>query len=79
MLTLYAESLMDLYPWAYWNEDGSPKEHTAALVTAIEKAMAARQAAADLSPGDMARDQLDKLQQRLEKSRARLATSRSGG
>jgi tetratricopeptide (TPR) repeat protein len=39
VLTLYAESLMDLYPWAYWNEDGSPKEHTEALVDAIERAM----------------------------------------
>lgn len=40
VLTLYAESLMDLYPWAYWNEDGTPKEHTEALVSAIERAMA---------------------------------------
>ncbi len=38
VLTLYAESLMDLYPWSYWNEDGSPKEHTEALVAAIERA-----------------------------------------
>ncbi|HEY5645781.1 MAG TPA: hypothetical protein VIS76_07565, partial [Pseudomonadales bacterium] len=30
VLALYAESLMDLYPWSYWNEDGSAKEHTAA-------------------------------------------------
>ena len=28
VLALYAESLMDLYHWTYWNEDGSPKEHT---------------------------------------------------
>ncbi len=40
VLALYAESLMDLYPWSYWNEDGTPKEHTEALVTAIESAMA---------------------------------------
>ena len=39
VLTLHAEALMDLYPWAYWNEDGSPKEHTEALVAAIEEAM----------------------------------------
>ncbi|MEM8766510.1 MAG: hypothetical protein AAGE43_03640 [Pseudomonadota bacterium] len=39
VLTLYAESLMDLYPWSYWNEDGTPKEHTEALVAAIEQAM----------------------------------------
>jgi len=39
VLALYAESLMDLYPWSYWNDDGSPKEHTEALVAAIEKAI----------------------------------------
>jgi len=39
--TLYAEALMDLYPWAYWNDDGSPREHTDALVAAIEKVIAA--------------------------------------
>jgi tetratricopeptide (TPR) repeat protein len=39
VLTLYAESLMDLYPWSYWNDDGSPKEHTEALVAAIERAI----------------------------------------
>jgi tetratricopeptide (TPR) repeat protein len=40
VLALYAESLMDLYPWSYWNDDGTPKEHTDALVAAIEKAIA---------------------------------------
>jgi len=39
VLALYAESLMDLYPWSYWNDDGSPKEHTEALVAAIEQAI----------------------------------------
>jgi tetratricopeptide (TPR) repeat protein len=39
VLALYAESLMDLYPWSYWNDDGSPKEHTEALVAAIERAI----------------------------------------
>jgi tetratricopeptide (TPR) repeat protein len=39
VLALYAESLMDLYPWSYWNDDGSPKEHTGTLVSAIEKAI----------------------------------------
>jgi tetratricopeptide (TPR) repeat protein len=39
--TLYAESLMDLYPWSYWDDDGSPKEHTDALVAAIEKVIEA--------------------------------------
>jgi len=40
VLALYAESLMDLYPWSYWNDDGSPKEHTATLVSALEHAFA---------------------------------------
>lgn len=40
-LALYAESLMDLYPWSYWDDDGSPKEHTETLVAAIEKVMEA--------------------------------------
>ena len=35
--TLYAESLMDLYPWAYWTDDGAPKEHTSELVSVIER------------------------------------------
>jgi tetratricopeptide (TPR) repeat protein len=26
---LFAESLMDLSPWNYWQDDGSPREHTA--------------------------------------------------
>lgn len=39
VLALYAESLMDLYPWSYWNDDGTPKEHTDALVEAIERAI----------------------------------------
>ena len=38
---MYAESLMDLYPWSYWNDDGSPKEHTETLVAAIENVIAA--------------------------------------
>ena len=37
VLTLYAESLMDLYPWSYWGEDGTPKEHTDELVATLEK------------------------------------------
>jgi tetratricopeptide (TPR) repeat protein len=39
VLALYAESLMDLYPWSYWNEDGSPREHTSTLVETIERAI----------------------------------------
>jgi len=46
---------------------------------AIAKAMAARQADAALSPGDKARGQLEGLEQRLEKTRARLAASRGAG
>ena len=34
--TLYAEALMDLSPWSYWRDDGAPKEHTQALVAALE-------------------------------------------
>lgn len=33
---LYAESLMDLSPWNYWHEDGSPRDGTAAFVDALE-------------------------------------------
>ena len=39
-LTLYAESLMDRMPWAYWNDDGTPKEMTPTLVEALEKVLA---------------------------------------
>ncbi|MCY4213400.1 MAG: hypothetical protein OXF68_07230 [Gammaproteobacteria bacterium] len=38
--TLYAEALMDLSPWDYWQADGSPKAHTAALVEALEHVLA---------------------------------------
>ena len=38
--TLYAEALMDLSPWAYWQADGSPNAHTAALVDALEHVLA---------------------------------------
>lgn len=37
LLALYAESLMDLYPWAYWNEDATPKEYTPSLVATLER------------------------------------------
>ncbi len=40
-LTLYAESLMDRMPWAYWNDDGTPKEITPTLVEALETVLAA--------------------------------------
>lgn len=34
--TLYAEALMDLSPWAYWNADGSAGEFTPKLMGALE-------------------------------------------
>ncbi len=39
--TLYAESLMDRMPWAYWSDDGTPKEMTPTLVEALERVLAA--------------------------------------
>jgi tetratricopeptide (TPR) repeat protein len=39
--TLYAESLMDLSPWQYWNRDGSPRQHTPELLAELERVMAA--------------------------------------
>ena len=39
--TLYAESLMDLSPWQYWNEDGSPRPQTTELLRQFEYVMAA--------------------------------------
>ena len=38
---LYAESLMDLSPWQYWNEDGSPRPRTPELLAQLEHVMAA--------------------------------------
>lgn len=37
--TLWAESLMDLTPWAYWNADGSPRPGTSELVGALERVL----------------------------------------
>jgi tetratricopeptide (TPR) repeat protein len=39
--TLYAESLMDLSPWQYWDKDGSPGPHTPELLAELERVMAA--------------------------------------
>ena len=40
--TLHAESLMDLMPWQYWLDDGSPaNEHTITLVQELEHVLAA--------------------------------------
>lgn len=37
---LYAESLMDLVPWNYWNADRSPGTYTEDIVTTLESVMA---------------------------------------
>jgi len=39
--TLYAESLLDLMPWDYYTQDGSPKPDTAIAVTQLERVKAA--------------------------------------
>lgn len=38
--TLYAEALMDLSPWAYWQADGKPAESTPTLVAELERVLA---------------------------------------
>ena len=39
--TLHAEALMDLMPWAYWSDDGSPaNDHTITLVNELETVLA---------------------------------------
>ena len=41
ILVLYAESLMNLSPWDYWNTGGAkPKSHTAKLLAALEQVLA---------------------------------------
>jgi len=35
--TLYAESIMDLSPWYYWERDGSPRPQTSELLSALER------------------------------------------
>jgi tetratricopeptide (TPR) repeat protein len=37
---LHAESLLDLSPWNYWHDDGSPREFTHDAAAAIEAALA---------------------------------------
>ncbi len=37
--TLYAEALMDLSPWNYWNADGSPREATPLILANLEQVM----------------------------------------
>ena len=39
--TLYAESLMDLQPWDYWDKAGTvPKGHTSTILAALERVLA---------------------------------------
>jgi len=38
--TLYADSLMELSPWNYWTQDGSPREHTPKFLSVLEEVMA---------------------------------------
>jgi tetratricopeptide (TPR) repeat protein len=40
--TLYAEALMDLSPWEYWNRDGSARPHTPELLSNLEQVLASR-------------------------------------
>ena len=37
--SLFAEALMDLMPWDYWNPDGTPKPETEEVIAALEQAM----------------------------------------
>jgi tetratricopeptide (TPR) repeat protein len=37
--TLFAEALMDLYPWAYWTSEGEPREFTQEIVATLETVM----------------------------------------
>jgi tetratricopeptide (TPR) repeat protein len=37
--TLYAEALMDLSPWEYWNRDGSPRPDTPELIAQLERVL----------------------------------------
>jgi hypothetical protein len=37
---LFAESLMDLYPWAYWTADRKPREYTLELIDVLETVLA---------------------------------------
>ena len=37
---LFAESLMDLYPWAYWTADQKPREYTQEIIDVLETVLA---------------------------------------
>jgi tetratricopeptide (TPR) repeat protein len=36
---LFAEALMDLYPWNYWTSDGQPREYTEEILALLEGAL----------------------------------------
>ena len=38
--TLYAEALMDLRPWAYWQKDGTPYPQTDIIIQQLERVLA---------------------------------------
>ncbi|MDJ0864751.1 MAG: hypothetical protein QNK03_01500 [Myxococcota bacterium] len=40
--TLFAEALMDLYPWDYWTKDGEPREYTEEIVEVLERVLQQR-------------------------------------
>jgi electron transport complex protein RnfC len=74
-----AETALHDYQQANRDEQPAATDTPDAAQAAIEKAMAARAAEANLSPEEKARGQLEKLRQRLAKSEARLAESRDNG
>jgi len=37
--TLFAESLMDLYPWAYWTAEAEPREFTQEIIDTLERVL----------------------------------------
>src|SRR5215831_8971620 len=39
-VAIFAESLMDLSPWNYWHDDGSPREFTREAEAALQRALA---------------------------------------
>jgi hypothetical protein len=39
--SLYAEALMDLSPWNYWNPDGTPRPQTGEILTTLQGVIAA--------------------------------------
>jgi len=39
VLTLFAESVMDLSPWDYWLPDNKPKDTTVGMIAALERSM----------------------------------------